>query len=148
MAKHCGIVDAFESGRERMRVPRRLVVAGLPLVALAVAGCAMQRGGPYTVFFETDSAEITPEGLDLIEEAAVEARTFSPRSIAIDGFAGAAGPKDDNERLSAARVDAVVAALVADGVAESLIRRVTAHGEEGAIPGVPGGRRVEIRLLY
>lgn len=126
---------------------RRALLVLLPV--LAIAACAPKQGGAYAIFFPKDSAELTPDARKLIASAAAEAKNWNAKSIAVDGFAGAAGPKDANQELSAKRAEAVVVALQQDGVSPALIRRVEAHGEAGALPAVSvGDRRVEIRIAY
>ncbi|MGK9164887.1 OmpA family protein [Inquilinus limosus] len=126
---------------------RRALLTLVPV--LAIAACAPKQGGAYAIFFPKDSAELTPDARKLIASAAAEAKNWNAKSIAVDGFAGAAGPKDANQELSAKRAEAVVVALQQDGVSPALIRRVEAHGEAGALPAVSvGDRRVEIRIAY
>jgi outer membrane protein OmpA-like peptidoglycan-associated protein len=126
---------------------RRLLLALLPVVVLAA--CAPKQQGPYLVFFKPDSAELTPDSLPRVAAAAAEAKSWNPKSISVDGYAGLTGTKDDNQVLSAKRAEAVVTALQQDGVSPALIKRVDAHGESGALPGVTvGDRRVEIKLNY
>lgn len=118
-------------------------------LVLVLAACAPKAGGPYYVFFLKDSAELTPDSRRTVANAAAEAKNWGAKSISVDGFAGVAGTKDANRKLSAERAEAVVVALQQDGVSPALIRRVEAHGETGALPDVTvGERRVEIRIAY
>ena len=129
------------------RASRRALLALIPV--LAIAACAPKAGGPYYAFFLKDNAELTPGSRQTVANAAAEAKNWGAKSISVDGFAGAAGPKDANQILSAQRAEAVVAALQQDGISPALIRRVQAHGETGALPDVAvGERRVEIRIAY
>jgi outer membrane protein OmpA-like peptidoglycan-associated protein len=126
---------------------RRALLALIPV--LAIAACAPKQGGAYAIFFPKDSAELTPDARKLVASAAAEAKNWGAKSIAVDGFAGVAGAKDANQKLSAERAEAVVVALQQDGVSPALIRRVEAHGETGALANVAvGERRVEIRITY
>jgi len=129
------------------RASRRMLLALAPVLILAA--CAPKAGGPYDIFFKDESAELTPDARALIAKAASEAKSWNAKSISVDGFAGAAGPRDTHEALSAKRAEAVAATLVADGIPPGLIHRVQGHGDAGALPGVTvGDRRVEIRIAY
>ncbi|MBW8728266.1 MAG: OmpA family protein [Inquilinus limosus] len=126
---------------------RRALLVLIPV--LAIAACAPKAGGPYDIFFDDESATLTPKARSLIAEAAKEAKNWGAKSINVDGFAGKDGARDAHEALSVKRAEAVAAELVANGVSPDLIHRVEGHGDAGAIAGVTvGERRVEIRIAY
>ena len=103
----------------------------------------------YLVFFEFDHADLTPEGRQVVQQAATAAKTNNVVRIEATGHADRAGSDAYNMRLSQRRADTVKAELIRDGVRASDIV-VFAKGErEPRVPtpdGVrePQNRRVEI----
>jgi OOP family OmpA-OmpF porin len=101
----------------------------------------------FIIYFDWDSARITPEGLRIIDQAAQEARTASGARIVIVGHADRSGPESYNLRLSLRRADAVRAALAQRGVATERTS-VTALGEsEPAVPTADGVREPRNRRV-
>ena len=108
--------------------------------------------GNYIVFFEFDSAELTPEAMNIIGLAATAARQAGSCKITVTGHTDSSGSKAYNENLSQRRAQTVAAALVSDGIAEGEII-VQWRGE--AQPLVPTGdgvkeaqnRRVTIDMI-
>ena len=108
--------------------------------------------GNYIVFFEFDSAELTPEAMNIIALAATAARQSGSCKITVTGHTDTSGSKAYNESLSQRRAQSVAAALISDGIAESEIV-VQWRGE--AQPLVPTGdgvkeaqnRRVTIDMI-
>lgn len=98
-----------------------------------------------TVYFDFDSAELSPQDAEVAEQAAATAEG----EIYITGFADRAGPAGYNMDLSLRRAKAVESVLIRQGVAADRIG-VAGRGENDlAIPtadGVkmPANRRVEI----
>lgn len=102
--------------------------------------------GGNNVYFATGSAEIPPDGRDMIRAFADASKQGTGR-IEVSGYADAPGPADHNERLSQRRAEAVVAELAAQGVPRKLIS-VDWHG---AVPTAGGGpdpknRRISIAM--
>ena len=101
----------------------------------------------FIIYFDWDSARLTPEGLRIIEQAASEARSASGARIVIVGHADRSGPESYNLRLSLRRADAVRAALAQRGVATERTS-VTALGEsEPAVPTADGVREPRNRRV-
>lgn len=120
-----------------------------PFLALCMlSGCATFGGGDgevgrkYVVFFTKGSTTIDGPGSAVVSHAAAVAAQHADRNLVVAGYAAAHGNLDADQALSAARADAVSAALQADGVAAS---RITEHARPPANedPGV-AARRVEI----
>jgi OOP family OmpA-OmpF porin len=101
----------------------------------------------FIIYFDWDSARLTPEGLRIIDQAAAEARSSSSARIVIVGHADRSGPESYNLRLSLRRADAVRAALAQRGVATERTS-VTALGEsEPAVPTADGVREPRNRRV-
>jgi outer membrane protein OmpA-like peptidoglycan-associated protein len=108
--------------------------------------------GNYIVFFEFDSADLTPEAVNIIGLAATAARQAGSCKITVTGHTDTSGSQAYNENLSQRRAQNVAAALVSDGIAEGEIV-VQWRGE--AQPLVPTGdgvkeaqnRRVTIDMI-
>ncbi|MGB0496868.1 MAG: OmpA family protein, partial [Rubricella sp.] len=101
----------------------------------------------YVVYFATDSSNLTDEALAAIEEAA----NRNGGSFDVIGHTDTAGSADYNQNLSQERAEAVVAALLAQGVPAELISSFASGETEPADEtgdGVsdPENRRVVIRV--
>jgi outer membrane protein OmpA-like peptidoglycan-associated protein len=77
--------------------------------------------GNYIVFFEFDSAELTPEAMNIIGLAANAARQSGSCKITVTGHTDSSGSKAYNEDLSQRRAQSVATALVSDGIAQGEI---------------------------
>jgi OmpA-OmpF porin, OOP family len=127
--------------------------------ALAELGAAQTAAAPpaaapveeFLVFFDFNSARLTPEAHEIVRSAAAVATRGGNPSLVLVGHADRAGPPDYNLALSRERADSVKAALVRLGVPGSNIQ-VEAKGEsDPLIPtadGVaePQNRRVQITV--
>jgi outer membrane protein OmpA-like peptidoglycan-associated protein len=114
-----------------------------------LAGCALferPAEGPFLVFFEPDSATLTPEARAIALEAAAAAQARKPAAVAVLGFASKEGAPAANLELSRRRVSAVERVLVEAGVAPSLLRG-SAIGEAAARRADVSERYVEILLI-
>jgi outer membrane protein OmpA-like peptidoglycan-associated protein len=108
--------------------------------------------GNYIVFFEFDSAELTPEAVNIIGLAANAAKQSGSCKITVTGHTDTSGSKAYNENLSKRRAERVASALIGDGVAQGDIA-VQWRGE--AQPLMPTGdgvkeaqnRRVTIDMI-
>jgi outer membrane protein OmpA-like peptidoglycan-associated protein len=131
--------------------PRQAEAAPAPAPAPEPVSQAPQCGN-YIVFFEFDSAELTPEAMNIIGLAATAARQSGSCKITVTGHTDTSGSKTYNENLSQRRAQNVAAALISDGIAEGEIV-VQWRGE--ALPLVPTGdgvkeaqnRRVTIDMI-
>ena len=116
-------------------------------VCLGLAGCgtvhelAYGRPTAFIVFFEAQSATLTPDAVSIVKSAADAIRRQHPATVQIAAGVAPGG----NMELSQPRFAAVRKQLIDDGVAEDTISR-------SAIPDPkldtgPARQRVEIRLL-
>lgn len=121
------------------------------LVAAALAACAAPQpppgdAGAYLLFFETDSAELTPEARTVAYRAAADVAALKPTAIAVLGFASKEGPADANQQLSNARVKTVERTLEEAGVDPALLRPL-ALGETQATRADVSERYVKILFV-
>jgi outer membrane protein OmpA-like peptidoglycan-associated protein len=132
-------------------------------LALALAGCttienararivkAPARCPDQTVdiYFEPQSAEVTPEGRAVIAAAANGAQGCAVRRVEVLGLADAAGAPEANLELSKRRAQSVTAALAGAGLPPAEFR-VTAGGQAGSVTAggqaAPLRRRVDVVL--
>ncbi len=106
------------------------------------------------VNFKVNSAKLTPEAMQTLDEVASQAKTQKAYLIEITGFASADGKADLNRKLSQDRAEAVVGYL-ADNHMIPLRRIITPHGygtlnpvdDNATKEGREKNRRVEVRLL-
>ena len=101
----------------------------------------------YIIYFDWDSARITPEGMRIVDQVAGEAKGNMTSRIVLVGHADLSGPASYNLRLSLRRADAVRAALAQRGVATERTS-VTALGDtEPAVPTARGVREPRNRRV-
>ena len=103
----------------------------------------------FLVFFDFDSAKLTPEALKIVHSAAEQAKAGGSSRIVLTGHADRAGPAKYNVGLSQRRADAVKAELVREGLSATEISTIAKGETEPLVPtadGVPEpqNRRVEI----
>ena len=128
----------------------------VPAVQAQTAGSTPTTGmatsaepGRYEVFFAFDSAELDPQAMQTIREAADDWRRTGSAQINVVGHTDTSGSSDHNLRLSERRADAVQAALIAEGVSATSITTTGVGQNDLLVPtgdGVrePENRRVEI----
>jgi OmpA-OmpF porin, OOP family len=103
----------------------------------------------FLVFFDWDRDTITPEGMQIIQQAAAAFRGGAPVTIQVTGYADRSGSAGYNQRLSERRANNVANALTRMGVPRQQMA-VSGRGEnDNRVPtadGVrePQNRRVEI----
>jgi OmpA-OmpF porin, OOP family len=103
----------------------------------------------FLVFFDWDKDTITPEGMQIIQQAAAAFRAGAPVTIQVTGYTDRSGSAGYNQRLSERRANNVANALARFGVPRSQMA-VSGRGEnDNRVPtadGVrePQNRRVEI----
>jgi outer membrane protein OmpA-like peptidoglycan-associated protein len=103
----------------------------------------------YLVFFDWNSAVVSPSGREVIGLAANAYRTGSPVTLQVTGFTDTSGSADYNQQLSVRRANAVATVLGQDGVPPGSMV-VTGRGENDLRVPTPDGvrepqnRRVEI----
>lgn len=97
--------------------------------------------------FESSSAELTPGGADVLAQAARELERCASLRVEIGGHTDASGPRDENLTLSLRRAEAVLAGLVAQGIARERLTAV-GHGPDRPIVSneTPEGRAVNRRI--
>jgi OmpA-OmpF porin, OOP family len=131
---------------------------------LIIAACAMLPPPPppvtaapppqppppvYLVFFDWNSAVVTPNGSEVIKLAANAFRAGAPVTLQVTGFTDTSGSADYNQRLSVRRANAAAAVLVQDGVPQNALM-VSGRGQNDLRVPTPDGvrepqnRRVEI----
>jgi outer membrane protein OmpA-like peptidoglycan-associated protein len=103
----------------------------------------------FTVYFEFDKSNLTPEGAKVVQDAAASYKDTGSARVSVAGYTDLSGTQKYNLALSKRRADTVRAALVQQGVPNDAITE-SWHGKESpAVPtadGVrePRNRRVEI----
>jgi outer membrane protein OmpA-like peptidoglycan-associated protein len=103
----------------------------------------------FLVFFDWDKDTITPEGMQIVQQAAAAFRAGAPVTIQVTGYTDRSGSPGYNQRLSERRANNVANALVRLGVPRQQMA-VSGRGEnDNRVPtadGVrePQNRRVEI----
>jgi outer membrane protein OmpA-like peptidoglycan-associated protein len=103
----------------------------------------------FIVFFDWDKDVITPEGQQIIQQAADAYRSGAPVQLQVTGYTDRSGSPGYNQRLSERRANNVARALAALGVPKNEMV-VSGRGEnDNRVPTAPGvrepqNRRVEI----
>jgi outer membrane protein OmpA-like peptidoglycan-associated protein len=101
------------------------------------------------VFFAFDKAELTPDALQVIEQAAAAIRASQAAVIKVTGHADLAGSEKYNFRLSLRRANVVKAELIRLGIPANEVEVAGKGMSEPLVPtplGVrePKNRRAEI----
>lgn len=128
--------------------------AEAPASAATVANCQAQVDAAITgqtIQFRSGSAYISPDSNGLIDALAAALGPCAGVVVEVAGHTDAMGNAANNQTLSQARADAVVAALSAKGVAAT---HMVAHGFGSTQPKVAGGgaaanaanRRIEFHV--
>ena len=103
----------------------------------------------YLVFFDWNSAALSPGASEVIQLAANAYRAGAPVTVQVTGYTDTSGSYRYNERLSVRRARAVAATLAQDGVPPGAMV-VTGRGQNDLRVPTPDGvrepqnRRVEI----
>jgi OmpA-OmpF porin, OOP family len=103
----------------------------------------------FLVFFDWDRDTVTPEGMQILQQAAAAFRAGGPVTIQVTGYTDRSGSPGYNQRLSERRANNVAKAMVRLGVPRQAMA-VSGRGEnDNRVPtadGVrePQNRRVEI----
>jgi len=105
----------------------------------------------YLVFFDFDSAMLTPEAQAIVNEAAANAKSANANRIIVTGHTDTSGPAEYNMGLSLRRAESVRDELVLSGIPEANIELVARGQTQPLVPtpdGVrePQNRRVEIQF--
>ncbi len=103
----------------------------------------------FTVFFDWDRANLTPDAGPIVEAAASTFKSGPPVSVQVTGYTDTSGSPAYNQQLSERRAQSVASALEQDGVPQTALA-VSGQGQNDlrvpTPPGVrePQNRRVEI----
>jgi outer membrane protein OmpA-like peptidoglycan-associated protein len=105
----------------------------------------------FTVYFVTNSDELTPESRQTFEKIKTELAQRSVPDIIVIGHTDRVGSVEHNDKLSLVRARAVRAALVATGIASDRIQEAGRGEREPVVPTAdevaePRNRRVEINV--
>ena len=115
--------------------------------AMAQALEVKRRYDLYGIHFETGEAAIQPESQSLLDDIAAVMKQFPDWRLEIVGHTDAAGDPAQNESLSRARADAVVAALVQRGIdAGRLVPQGMGEAQPVASNDTPEGRALNRRV--
>ena len=115
--------------------------------AMAQALDAKRRYDLYGVHFEVGQATIQPQSQSLLDDIAEVMKSFPTWRLEIVGHTDAAGEPAQNESLSRARADAVMAALVQRGIAEGrLVPQGMGEAQPVASNDTPEGRALNRRV--
>jgi outer membrane protein OmpA-like peptidoglycan-associated protein/curli biogenesis system outer membrane secretion channel CsgG len=106
----------------------------------------------YTVYFATGSAELTPEALKTIKDAAAAAKAGQAANLLLEGHTDTQGGELYNLDLSRRRAVVVQGALVQEGIQKNRISLVWYGESQPAVPTAdnvaePLNRRVVIQIL-
>lgn len=107
--------------------------------------------GPYIVFFDFDSAELTDQSRAILDVAAEQIPAADVTRIMIVGHTDTAGANSYNDALSTRRAEAVAAYLAAAGISRGMMS-ISARGESDLAVSTadnirePRNRRVEINV--
>jgi len=103
----------------------------------------------YTLFFDWNRADITPDGQQIVGAAAAAIKSGPPAPVQVTGYTDTSGSPAYNQKLSEERAQNVASDLVQQGIPQSALT-VSGRGENDlrvpTPPGVrePQNRRVEI----
>lgn len=101
----------------------------------------------YTVYFDFDSARVTPTALNEIKKAVSDISDLSPNNVTVSGYTDSSGSSEYNKALSMRRANAVSDALTSRGV-ENRVLSKQAYGESNlAIRTNDGVKRAENRRV-
>jgi peptidoglycan-associated lipoprotein len=132
-----------------VNVIRAAKLAGFLALALAAAGCANRQNDPGAgagsaapgsqqdfvvnvgdrVFFENDSAELTPQSVATLEKQAQWLQIYNQYTFTIEGHADERGTREYNIALGAKRAQTVRDYLASRGVQTQRMRTIS-YGKE------------------
>jgi hypothetical protein len=128
---------------------RKFLVLAL---ALGLAGCgtfAFLSGPPpvFVVFFPDHNTQLTADGQKIVGDVATAAKMHGDRTVQLTGPSTKVAPGYDPS-LAEPRIQAVEAALIADGIAQPRLVRASETTDGINVKSDPSGaQRVEIRLV-
>jgi OmpA-OmpF porin, OOP family len=134
----------------------------LPCALLALAACAQPAPPPpaaaappppppppqrnFTVFFDWDRANITPEGQQIVDAAATTFKSEPPSTpVQVIGHTDTTGTAEYNQKLSERRAQNVASALTQAGVPQSAMTVTGVGFNDLKVPTPPGVREAQNR---
>jgi outer membrane protein OmpA-like peptidoglycan-associated protein len=109
----------------------------------------MMAPGPFTVLFEFDKAELTPDARAMLADVVAAAKKSDTQMINVAGYTDLTGSDSYNEVLSEARANTVINFLVESGLSKEKIVG-QGYGKADPVVAVEApeklNRRVEIKL--
>lgn len=103
--------------------------------------------GPYTVYFDFDSFELSATGEAVIKEAAKAGAAAGATGVIVTGHADLSGSDDYNEGLARARSASVGNQLMVEGVARSMIKRQSTGEKDPAVKTEDGKKEARNRRV-
>ncbi len=111
----------------------------MPQPAAAPQPAAKPMPGPFMVYFDFESAILTPTARKVVADAARAAAEVKPASVFVVGYTDRAGKDAFNMTLSMRRAEAVAAELEMQGFKAEVT--VSGHGEDQSHVSTPDGQR-------
>ena len=99
----------------------------------------------FIVFFDFDRSNLTPEAMQVVQQAVQTARTSGMVRIVITGHTDTVGSMAYNQRLSERRADAVKAEMVREGLNAGDIMTVGRNFSDPLVRTGPGVREPQNR---
>jgi outer membrane protein OmpA-like peptidoglycan-associated protein len=118
---------------------KETMLAALSKMAAGLAGPTE----PYSVYFESGSAELSLAARSVIDEAARAAGLARPQQIEVVGYTDLSGSVEANQILAARRAQAVADALVEAGASPGAVE-TSGEGEASVTDLAQESRRVDI----
>uniref|UniRef100_UPI001F590F65 OmpA family protein n=1 Tax=Novosphingobium sp. MBES04 TaxID=1206458 RepID=UPI001F590F65 len=103
--------------------------------------------GPYIVFFDWDSSDITPEAATVLDSAITAYGNCDSVPIMLAGYTDSSGAKTYNMGLSERRNDSVQAYLTSHGIPGSAISSEGFGEENQRVPTADGVRELQNRRV-
>jgi len=103
--------------------------------------------GPYIVFFEWDSAEISPEAATVLDSTAAAYANCSQAPMVLDGYTDLSGSASYNQGLSVLRAEAVRDYLGARGVPDTAMTPQGFGENNPRVPTADGVRELQNRRV-
>lgn len=126
--------------------PAPPVAPAAPEAVAAAPDCSLET---FAIYFDEGASELSGESDAVIDAVSKTYARCELYKIEIEGHADASGDAVTNQAISAARAEAVLAALKTRGV-DAERAHLVAFGEKGAVTdegAVPINRRTEVRLV-
>lgn len=102
---------------------------------------------PLIVYFDVNQDQLDAGALAEVDAYAAALTAGSPKLLNVVGYTDTSGPADLNARLSEARANSVVAALIEAGVPTDMISRGASGEDELAITTPDGTREANNRRV-